>query len=221
MEKKISPSLMCGHISKYSEILSEFEKNGIEYLHIDVMDGVFVPNLQFGTDTIKQLRSMSDIPLDIHLMIDEPENKLEWFGITNGEYVAIHYESTRHVQKCLSKIRELGGNPMLALNPATPLSAIENVLDDIDAVLIMTVNPGFAGQKIIPSTIEKVRKLRKMLDESGYGHIEIEVDGNVSFENARLLSEAGANIFVAGTSSVFSKTLSLPEAINKLRDNLI
>ena len=211
---------MCGRISEYKEIIEAFEKSGIEYLHIDVMDGEFVPNLQFGTDMIKQIRKMSNIPLDIHLMINNPEDKLEWFGICEGEYVAIHYEATKHVQRALAKVRELGAKPMLALNPATPLCVLEDLLPDVDAVLIMTVNPGFAGQKIILATIDKVKRLRKMLDEKGYENVEIEVDGNVSFENARLLSDAGANIFVAGTSSVFHKDHTLSRAIEKLRVNI-
>ena len=217
MNKMIAPSLMCAHVGELSKTLDIFAQTGIEYLHIDVMDGVFVQNLQIGTEMIRQIREMSDIPLDIHLMITRPENKLSWFGIREGDYVSVHYEATDHVQRCLSYIRDAGGRAMLALNPATPLCVLENVLDDCDAILLMTVNPGFAGQKIIPSTIDKTHRLRRMLDDNGYGHIKIEVDGNVSFETAPLLSEAGADIFVAGTSSVFTKSMPFADAIGKLR----
>ena len=217
MNKKIAPSLMCANITSYTDMFRTFEAQGIEYLHIDVMDGNFVPNLQFGTDIIKQIRNLSTIPLDIHLMIDHPEDKLDWFGIRKGEYVSVHYESTAHVHKCLARIKELGAKPMLALNPATPLHAVEELLDICDCILLMTVNPGFAGQALIPSTIEKVRRLRTLLDHLGHTDIEIEVDGNVSFENATLLSQAGANIFVAGSSSVFKKGLTFEQSIPQLR----
>ena len=219
-QKMISPSLMCGSLESFGEMLHTFETEGIEMLHIDVMDGEFVPNLQFGTSTIEQIRGMTKLPLDIHLMIGRPEDKLDWFGIREGEWVSVHYESTAHVQKALAGIRARGGHPMLALNPATPLAVLENVLDDCDGILVMTVNPGFAGQTIIPATIKKVAALRRMLDESGYAHLLIQVDGNVSFVNAKLLSQAGANIFVAGSSSVFHKELTLTEGIRKLREVL-
>ncbi len=217
MINKISPSMMCADIGKIPSILNDFEKNGIEYLHIDIMDGSFVPNFTLGTDYCKALKKLTKIPLDIHLMIDDPENKIQWFPIGEGDYVSVHSESTKHLQKALAYIREKGAKSMVAINPATPIGMIENVLDDIDGVLVMTVNPGFAGQKLVESTLQKITTLRKYLDENGHSDIEIEVDGNVSFENAKRMKLSGANIFVAGTSSIFSSSFSLSEGIDRLR----
>ncbi len=217
MNKKISPSIMCAPFFELDKCVKEFENNGIELIHVDIMDGDFVPNYTLGTDFVKALKSQTQIPLDIHLMINDPERKLDWFDFGNEDYVAVHYESTPHLHKAIAAIKAKGAKAMVAINPATPINVLESVLDDIDAVLVMTVNPGFAGQKLVASTLKKVKTLREYLNESGYEHIEIEVDGNVSFENAKLMSDAGANIFVAGTSSVFCKNASLSENIAKLR----
>lgn len=217
MDKKISPSIMCVDFLNLKETINEFERLGIEYLHVDIMDGHFVGNYTLGTDFVKTLKSTTNIPIDIHLMVEKPENVLEWFAFGEGDYVSVHLESTCHLQKVLSAIKQRGGKAMVAINPGTPICLLESVLDDIDAVLVMTVNPGFAGQKLVKSTIKKIADLRKYLDESGYENVEIECDGNVSFENAVLMSEAGANIFVAGTSSVFAKDSTLSENITKLR----
>lgn len=218
MKGKISPSMMCADIMNMRQILAAFEKEGIEYLHIDIMDGDFVPNFTLGTDYCKMLKKNTSIPLDIHLMVESPETKLDWFPIGEGDYVAVHVESTKHLQRVLAQIRAKGAKPMVVINPATPISAIEHVLDDIDGVLVMTVNPGFAGQKLVPATLKKITALRNYLDENGCGHVEIEVDGNVSFENAKKMRAAGADIFVAGTSSVFTDKFSLEEGIKKLRE---
>lgn len=218
MKSKISPSMMCAEIMNMKSVLDVFEKEGIDYLHIDIMDGHFVPNFTLGTDYCKLLKKNTSIPLDIHMMLENPETKLDWFPLGEGDYVSIHVESTRHLQRALAQIKAKGAKAMAAINPATPISAIEDVLDDIDGVLVMTVNPGFAGQKLVPATLKKIANLRKYLDENGYGHIEIEVDGNVSFENAKKMKEVGADIFVAGTSSVFKDELTLEEGISKLRE---
>lgn len=218
MNSLISPSLMCADFLNLGNELKKLEQHGIEYLHIDIMDGEFVPNFQLGTDFIKQLKGATKIPLDVHMMVRNPESKLDWIPFGQGDYVSVHYEACTHLQRALSMIRARGGKPMLALNPGTPLSVLTEVLPDLDAILIMTVNPGFAGQKLIPSTLDKIRRLRKLLDETGYGHVEIECDGNVSFENAKKMREAGANIFVAGTSSIYAKTGSFEENIQKLRE---
>ena len=218
MKNQISPSMMCADILTMRETLAAFAEGGIEYLHIDIMDGSFVPNFTLGTDYCAALHRYSDIPLDIHMMVERPEDKLKFFALKPGDIVSIHAESTYHIQRVLTQIRAAGARPFLALNPATPLSYLEYVLDDIDGVLIMTVNPGFAGQKLIPQTLAKITEARQMLDARGYAHIEIEVDGNVSFENAKKMRAAGANIFVGGTSSMFSKDFSLLEGIAKLRE---
>lgn len=218
MKSKISPSMMCADIMNMKPVLDTFKKTGIEYLHIDIMDGQFVPNFTLGTDYCKILKKNTTIPLDIHMMLENPETKIDWFPVGEGDFVSVHVESTRHLQRVLSLIRAKGAKPMVAINPATPISAIEHVLDDIDGVLIMTVNPGFAGQKLVPATLKKITSLRNYLDEKGYENVEIEVDGNVSFENAKKMRAAGADIFVAGTSSVFTDKFSLEEGIDKLRE---
>lgn len=217
MDKKISPSLMCADFLNLGSEIKALEAEGIEYLHIDIMDGVFVPNYTLGTDFIKKLHRATSIPLDIHLMIDRPDCKLDRFEFRPGDYVSIHYEATPHVQRTLAYIRQTGARPMLALNPATPLCVLEELLPDIDAVLIMTVNPGYSGQKLIPQTIEKIARLRSMLDKAGYPDIEIECDGNVSFENATKMSLAGANIFVAGTSSLYAPGADLKVNVERFR----
>jgi len=200
---KLSPSMMCADLFQLAETIKIFEAHTISYLHIDVMDGSFVPNIMMGTETVRQMRQFTSIPMDIHLMIEEPGEKLEWFEPRSGDYVSVHAETTRHLQRVLAKIRNLGAKPMLAINPATSLSVAEEVFCDVDAVLIMTVNPGYAGQKLILQTLEKIKRLRMLLDDKGFEHVEIEVDGNVSLENAAKMREAGANIFVAGTSLLF------------------
>ncbi len=216
MKKKISPSIMCVDFLSIEETIKAFEKGNIDYIHVDIMDGDFVPNFTLGTNFCTQLKKITDIPLDIHMMVNRPDDKLEWFDIGKGDYVSVHYESTPHIHRVLQKIKLLGGKPMIAINPATPMCVLENVLSLIDGVLVMTVNPGFAGQPLIPGAFKKIKAVRKFLDNAGYPEIEIEVDGNVSFENARKMSSAGANIFVAGTSSIFKSDLTLKEGIDNL-----
>lgn len=218
MQKKISPSVMCVDFFGLTESIKAFEENKIELLHVDIMDGSFVPNFTLGTDFVKALKSKTDIPLDIHFMIDNPETKIDWFDFGEGDYVSVHAEATKHLHKTVAMIKERGAKAMVAINPATPISAIEEVVDYIDAVLVMTVNPGFAGQKLVESTLGKIQRLRKYLDENGRADVEIEVDGNVSFENAEKMNKAGANIFVAGTSSVFKKGTDMKDNIEKLRE---
>lgn len=217
MNGKISASMMCAGLTDMKNTLHILESNGIEYLHIDIMDGIFVPNYTLGTDYVKSLRKLSPVPLDIHLMIEKPEDKLDWFDIQPGEYVSIHWESTPHVHRALARIREKGALPMLAINPATPVSVVDYLTDDLVGVLVMTVNPGFSGQKMIPQTLKKISDLQHRLIEAGKEDIEIEADGNVSFANAAKMRGAGTDIFVAGTSSIFTDKTDLDTAIKKFR----
>lgn len=203
----ISVSMMCVSIEQTMDYLAAFEKNGVEYLHIDIMDGEFVPNITLGTDYVKQLRKLTSIPFDFHFMVTEPEEKMKWYDIRENDYVAVHYESTRHIDKCMQYIKSLGAKSILALNPGTPVCVIEEVLDYLDGVLVMSVNPGFAGQKLIPGTLEKVKRVRSFLDERGRQDVIIESDGNMSNENVRLAYRAGSRIFVAGTSSIIKPSL--------------
>lgn len=213
MEKKFAPSMMCVDYSKFVDTIRAFENNKIGYLHIDIMDGEFVPNYTLGTDFCRRLRNMTDIPLDVHLMITRPEEKIKWFDFKKGEYVSVHYEATKNLEQAFAAIRETGAKPMLAISPATPVSVLEDYLDMVDGVLIMTVNPGFAGQKLIPETLDKIKETRALLDAKGLKNVEIEVDGNVSFENAKKMAALGANIFVGGSSSIFYKGNSIDENI--------
>ena len=218
LKKMIAPSMMCADFLCLGDDLREMKACGIEYLHIDIMDGVFVPNFTLGTNYIKKLHRATDIPLDIHLMVSDVDGKLDWFEVREGDYISVHAEACTHLQRALACIRAKGAKAMVALNPGTSLSVLDEILPDVDGILVMTVNPGFAGQKMVPQTLEKIARLRAYLDANGYEHVDIEADGNVSFENARKMSDAGANIFVAGTSAVFVPDVPLRVGIEKLRE---
>jgi ribulose-phosphate 3-epimerase len=212
--------MMCADIGALKETLFLFEKHGIDYLHIDVMDGVFVPNLMLGTDYCARLRGMTDIPLDIHLMIAEPAQKIAWFRPAPGEYVSVHAESTKHLHRAVQSVKAAGANAMVALNPATPLSAVEYILEDVSGVLLMLVNPGYAGQRLIPETLRKVREMREFTDARGLYGFVIQVDGNVGFDNIPEIIGAGADFLVLGSSSVFSGGLPIEEAILRVRETV-
>jgi ribulose-phosphate 3-epimerase len=203
MMNKISPSMMCCDFLDMGKQLKVFENNSIELLHIDIMDGSFVPNFALGTDFVKQLKKATNIPLDLHFMTEYPERHIQSFPIGEGDYVSVHYESTRHLQRVLQSIKDTGAKTLLAINPATPIEVAADVLDDLDGILVMTVNPGYAGQKMIPHSIDKIKRVRAFLDANGKSDAEIEVDGNVSIPNAIRMKEAGANIFVLGTAALF------------------
>lgn len=203
MNVRLSPSMMCADVLELKQTLHTMEAEQIEMLHMDVMDGHFVSNFTLGTDYLKFMRKATSIPLDVHLMVEKPEDKLGWFQPQPGEIFSIHAESTRHLQRVLNAVKAYGAVPVVAINPGTPLVMIEDVLLDVDGVLVMTVNPGFAGQRLVPQTLDKIARLRAMLDENGHGQKFIEVDGNVSVENALKMRAAGADTFVLGTSCIF------------------
>lgn len=219
MKNKLAPSMMCCDFLNLKVQLEAFEKCDVDLLHIDIMDGSFVPNFALGTDYVRQLKRATNIPLDLHFMVEYPERHLDSFEIGKGDYVSVHYETTKHLQRVLQMIRSKGAKTLLAINPATPVEAAADVLDDIDGVLVMTVNPGFAGQKMIPHSIDKIARVRAFLDDNGRADAEIEVDGNVSISNAQRMKAAGANIFVAGTSAVFMGE-SIEENVKSFRSSV-
>ena len=200
---QISASMMCSDLIDLRETIDIFERNGVERLHIDMMDGNFVPNFGLGVDYVRGLRKLTKIPLDLHLMIKDPEYKLQWIGIKETDIVSIHYESSFQVQRVLDWLKPFGCKRFLAINPATPVSSLEEVLDYIDGINLLMVNPGFAGQKIVPSTMRKAEKVVKLLKDAGREDIIVEVDGNITPENAKQLRAIGASMFVCGTSAIF------------------
>lgn len=218
---EISASMMCSDLIDLKETLSIFEEEGVEHLHIDMMDGTFVPNFGLGVDYVRGLRKLTNIPLDLHLMIKEPEYKFQWIGIKDTDTVSIHYESTFQVQRALDYLKPFGCKRFLAINPATPVNSLEEVLDYIDGINLLMVNPGFAGQKIVPSTIKKAQKVVDLLKKEGREDIVIEVDGNITPEHANTLRTIGASIFVCGTSAIFKGHLSkFHENISVIRERI-
>ena len=216
MKEKLAPSMMCCDLLRIGEQLACFEKSGVDLLHIDVMDGSFVPNFALGTDFVRQLKRASKIPVDVHLMVECPERHLASFPVGEGDYVSVHYETTRHLQRVLAAIKASGAKALLAINPATPVEVAIDVLEDIDGLLLMTVNPGFAGQKMVSHSIDKIARARAFLDANGRKDAEIQVDGNVSIENAIRMKGVGANIFVLGSAALCTGA-SLGETIERFR----
>jgi len=198
-QKKISPSLLSANFSNLEKDIKMLEEGGAHLLHLDVMDGHFVPNITMGPVIVEAINEVANIPLDVHLMIDDPDFYVDAFIDAGADYLTIHAEATPHLHRVVQKIKARGVKAGVSLNPHTPISILENVLDDIDLILIMSVNPGFGGQSFIPNTINKLQKLQAMLKEHNVEHIEVEVDGGIKIDNIKEVSDAGCDIFVSGS----------------------
>jgi len=218
MHVKIAPSILAADFGALSKAARECAAAGAECLHFDVMDGQFVPNITFGAHPVAALRPVSQARFEAHLMIVQPERFIDEIVEAGADLVTVQAEACIHLQRTLTQIRDAGAKAGLALNPATPLDHVDYVLDDIDLLLIMTVNPGFGGQAFIPATMSKIGQARAILDRSGRS-IELEVDGGISPANARAVVEQGANVLVAGTS-IFGHTEGAQGGIEALRSSL-
>ena len=211
---KISPSVLSADFANMGAAAELMEKCGADYIHCDVMDGAFVPNISFGSAMVKAISKHTTLPLDVHLMIERPERYIDDFAAAGAGIITVHAEATPYIQRVLTYIRSKGIKSGIVLNPATPVEHIEYCMDCIDMVLLMSVNPGFGGQKFIPSVLPKISKVRDMIEKSGYD-IELEVDGGVNLENVGAVLSAGADVIVAGSAIFGHKDPA--EAIRKLR----
>ena len=215
---KIAPSVLSADFSRLGEQLGEATRAGADYIHVDVMDGHFVPNISMGPVVVEGVRASTNLPLNVHLMIDSPEVYVPDFVKAGADHIILHSESTLHLHRAIHQVKELGIQVGVAVNPATPLAAIEEVLCYVDIALIGSVNPGFAGQRMIPESMDKVARLSRALKERGYG-AEIQVDGGINADTAAAAVRAGATILVAG-SAIFNKSLSVDAAMARLRASI-
>ncbi|KMY45043.1 ribulose-phosphate 3-epimerase [Bacillus sp. FJAT-27916] len=200
---KIAPSILSADFSKLGEEIKDVERGGADWIHIDVMDGHFVPNITIGPLIVEAIRPITKLTLDVHLMIDNPDQYIEAFAKAGADYITVHAEACTHLHRTIQLIKSFGVKAGVVLNPATPASVLEYVLEELDMVLLMTVNPGFGGQAFIPSVLDKIEQVRSMIDEKGLA-VEIEIDGGVNPETARQCVERGATVLVAG-SAIYNK----------------
>ncbi|MFH1243881.1 MAG: ribulose-phosphate 3-epimerase [Pseudomonadota bacterium] len=201
---RISPSILSADFTRLGEEIREVETAGADYIHIDVMDGHFVPNITVGPMIVKAARGITQLPLDVHLMISDPDQYIDDFAKAGAGILTVHIETLKHVHRTIQHIRDTGAMPGLALNPATPLDVLDYILDDLDMVLLMTVNPGFEGQRFIPEVIPKIKRLKEEIDRRGL-NVDVEVDGGINPDVIGDVARAGANVFVAGSAIFYSK----------------
>ncbi|OQY24049.1 MAG: ribulose-phosphate 3-epimerase [Desulfobacteraceae bacterium 4572_35.2] len=214
---KISPSILSADFARLGAEIRTVAQAGADYIHVDVMDGHFVPNITIGAPVVKALRQVTDLPLDVHLMIENPDLYIPDFAAAGSDIITVHQEAVPHLHRTVQLIHSLGKKAGVAINPATPASTLEVIIDEIDLILVMSVNPGFGGQSFIPSMLPKIKQLREMVERSGRS-IEIEVDGGVKSDNIGEIAAAGADVFVAG-SAVFNAP-DYTEAISALRQSV-
>lgn len=214
---KISPSILSADFARLGADIRTVEQAGADYIHVDVMDGHFVPNITIGAPVVKSLRDVTALPLDVHLMIENPDLYIPDFAAAGSDIITVHQEAVPHLHRTVQLIHSLGKKAGVSINPATPVSALEVILEEVDLVLVMTVNPGFGGQSFIPATLNKIKQLREMIDRTGR-KIELEVDGGVKADNIGEIAAAGADVFVAG-SAVFNAP-DYTAAIAALRQNV-
>ncbi|WP_284638933.1 ribulose-phosphate 3-epimerase [Paenibacillus silviterrae] len=213
---RIAPSILSADFSRLGEDIADVERGGADWIHVDVMDGHFVPNITIGPLVVESIRPITKLPLDVHLMIEEPDRYIPAFAKAGADLISVHVEAARHLHRTVHLIKEQGVKAGIVLNPATPLSSLEHVLTGaVDLILIMTVNPGFGGQQFIPEMLPKITRLRQMLNERGLDHVDIEVDGGINPETAKQVIAAGANVLVAG-NAIFNQQ-DRAEAIRRIR----
>jgi len=212
---KLAPSILSADFSRLGEQVNEVAKAGADYIHVDVMDGHFVPNITIGAPVVASLRSRTDLPLDVHLMIEQPEAHISQFVEAGASIITVHVEATTHLHRLVESIKDLGVRVGVSLNPATPLSSLDEVLPLLDLVLIMTVNPGFGGQTFIDSMMDKIVRLRRILDER-QATAELEVDGGITVLIAPKVAKAGAEVLVAG-AAIFGSKLGATKALQEMK----